>query len=551
MQGDTLYYGDNLEVLRRHIPDEYVDLVYLDPPFKSNQNYNVLFAEGDGSRSSAQIRAFEDTWHWDRAAAINYEMVVESGTAVSQAMQSFRGLLGENDMLAYLAMMAPRLVELHRVLKPTGSLYLHCDPTASHYLKILLDAAFGPSQFRNEIIWKRSHPHGNVTRTFGSIHDTILFYSKSDQYAWSKPHKPYFLPNGSIDPELEEELLSQYSLAEPDSGRRFQATSLLNPNPDRPNLTYEFHGHKKVWRWTRERMLKAEAEGRLYFPRNGKGVPREKRYLDEQEGFPLQDIWTDVRPISPRAAERLGYPTQKPETLLERILEASSAPGDCVLDPFCGCGTTVSVAQRLGRRWLGIDVTHLAIGLIKHRLHDSHGLVAEKDYRVVGEPEDLAGAQQLALEDTHQFEHWALGKVHARSSAKHKGPDRGIDGKLLFHDEALGGATKTIIISVKSGKSVGVSAIRDLGHVVDREGAAMGVLITLRSPTKAMLTEAAGKGFYSSPWGTKHPRLQVLTVEDLLAGKQIDSPPRAQVNETFKRAQRPQVADKSTPEFLF
>ena len=543
MAANLLYYGDNLDILRHHVKDESVDLIYLDPPFNSNQSYNILFAEQDGSRAAAQIQAFEDTWKWDQSAAAAYQEVVEAGGRVSQAMQAFRTLLGNNNMLAYLSMMAPRLVELRRVLKPTGSIYLHCDPTASHYLKLLMDAVFGPTNFRNEIVWKRSHPHGNVTRTYGTIHDVLLFYSKTSYYTWNRPYKSYFLENGELDPEVAKQVLEQYNLVEEGTGRRFQATSLLNPNPDRPNLTYEFHGYLKVWRWTKERMEEAERQGRLYFPRSGAGIPREKRYLDEQEGFPVQDIWTDIRPIGARAAERLGYPTQKPEALLERIIKASSNEGDVILDPFCGCGTAIAAAQRLGRSWIGIDITHLAINLIKTRLRDTFGDTVS--YEVIGEPKDLAGAQALARSDPYQFQWWALGLVGARPVERKKGADKGIDGRLYFHDEGPTGKTKQIILSVKAGHT-SVAHVRDLRGVLDRERAEMGVLITMQEPTQPMRAEAASAGFYMSPWsGQAHPRLQILTIADLLSGKGIDAP-YYRANVTFKRAPKSKATTAET-----
>ncbi len=348
---NTLYYGDNLDVLRRYIAGESVDLIYLDPPFKSDQNYNVLFAEQDGSRSASQIKAFEDTSRWDQAAAAAYEQVVERGGLVSPAMQAFRTFLAESDMLAYLAMMAPRLVELRRVLKPTGSIYLHCDPTASHYLKMLMDAVFGPQNFRNEIIWQRTLAKGLMSRRLPDNHDVILGYQKTPDATWNLEEA--FL---SYDADnLDEKTANKYTLRDQD-GRLYQLTSLINPNPDRPNLTYGFLGVKRVWRWTKERMQAAYDAGLVVQPSPG-AVPRFKRYLDEQRGKAIGDVWTDIPPINSQAQERLGYPTQKPEALLERIIKTSSNTGDVVLDPFCGCGTAVAVAQRIGRKWIGIDIT--------------------------------------------------------------------------------------------------------------------------------------------------------------------------------------------------
>ena len=520
MASNSLYYGDNLDILRRYVADESVDLVYLDPPFKSDQTYNVLFQEKDGSESASQIKAFKDTWHWDKQAARSFEEVVEAGGRVAKAMRAFRRLLGPNDMLAYLSMMAPRLVELRRVLKDTGSIYLHCDPTASHYLKLLLDATFGPANFKNEIVWRRSHPKGHASTRLASTHDVILAFAKDvGSMYWS----PIYLPHNP------EKVMQQYTLTD-ESGRRYQLTSLLNPNPNRPNLTYKFKGVNKVWRWTKERMMAEDAKGRIVVPKYGKGIPRYKRYLDEQRGVPLGDWWGDIEIAI--GSERLGYPTQKPVALLERIIQTSSDEDATVLDPFCGCGTTIAAAQKLGRRWIGIDITHLAISLIRHRLRDSFG----KDFRleVIGEPTSLQDAQALAKQDPYQFQWWALGLAGARPFEQKKGADRGIDGRLYFHDEGAGGETKQIIFSVKAGH-ITVSHVRDLVGVINREEAEIGALLSLEAPTGPMRREAASAGFYQSPWG-KHLRIQLLTIEELLGGGRVDYPQAANV--TFKRAQR-------------
>jgi DNA modification methylase len=524
---NLLYYGDNLDVLRRHIKDESVDLVYLDPPFKSNQDYNVLFANQSGTRSAAQIRAFEDTWHWDEGAELAYQEIVEAGGKVSQAMQAFRTFLGENDMMAYLAMMAPRLVELRRVLKPTGSIYLHCDPTASHYLKLLMDGIFGPAKFRSEITWKRSSAHSDTKqgrKQHGRIHDVLLFYTKDDDWIWNPVYTPY-----------DEEYLDKfYRHVEPETGRRYTTGDLTGPGgAAKGNPLYEVLGVTRYWRFSREQMQRLIEEGRVIQPTPG-SVPRYKRYLDEMPGIPLQDMWLDLNPIAAQAAERLGYPTQKPETLLERIINGSSNEGDVVLDPFCGCGTTIAVAQRLGRRWIGIDVTHLAISLMRHRLKTAFGDAA--DFKVVGEPTDQDGAAQLAADDPYQFQFWALGLVGARPAEEKKGADKGIDGRIYFHDEGATGKTKQIIFSVKGGKTSSPH-VRDLLGVLDREKAEIGVLITLQEPTRDMKTEAVKAGFYESPWG-KHPRCQILTIADLLDGRGIDAPPigRYAADATLKAA---------------
>ena len=434
-------------------------------------------------------------------------------------MQAFHAYLGPNDMLAYLAMMAPRLVELRRVLKPAGSIYLHCDPTASHYLKILMDAVFGPVCFRNEICWQRSTAKGHAFTRYPSAQDSLLYFSKGSEPTWHAQ----FLPHS------DKYIRSHYANIEPETGRRYTLGDCLNPNPDRPNLTYEWHGHKRVWRWTRTKMQALHDEGRLVYTRTG--LPRFKRYLDEMSGSAVTSVWTDIPPINSQAQERLGYPTQKPEALLERIIKASSNEGGTMLDPFSGCGTAVVAAQRLGRRWIGIDITHLAINLMKRRLRDTFG--KDVQFQVVGEPTDVAGAEALAKQDPYQFQWWALGLVDARPAEGKKGADKGIDGRIYFHDEQNEGKTKQVILSVKAGHT-GVAHVRDLNGVLTRESAAIGVLITMEDPTQPMIAEAASAGFYHSPgWNQDYPRTQLRTIAELLAGKGIDVPPQ---HVTFKQA---------------
>lgn len=518
-----LYYGDNLDVLRRHIKDETVDLVYLDPPFNSNQDYNVLFAEKDSTRAAAQIKAFEDTWEWNSASAVIYEQVVESGGRVSDVMQAFRRFLGTNDMLAYLTMMAPRLVELRRVLKANGSIYLHCDPTASHYLKLLLDAVFGPLYFRNEIIWKRTSGHSDAHR-YGQVHDVILYFGKTDSPKWNPTYQPY-----------EQSYVEQYYRYEDTDGRKFMSADLGAAGLQGGGYDYVWKGVHRIWRCPEDTMRRLDAEGRIFYTRNG--IPRLKRYLDESKGMPVQDVWTDIEALRSWHAEKLGYPTQKPEGILERILGVSSDEGDTILDPFCGCGTTISVAQRMKRNWIGIDITHLAIGLIKSRLRDAFGDGISKTYEIVGEPVSVPDASELAEQDPYQFQWWALGLVGARPTERKKGSDRGIDGRLLFHDDESG-ETKQVILSVKSGH-VGAGDVRDLRGVIDREKAQVGVLLTLEEPTRPMLKEAASADFYKSPWGN-HPRLQVITIADLLGGKRVDYPPT--LNVSHKKAPKAEAA---------
>jgi site-specific DNA-methyltransferase (adenine-specific) len=529
---NMLYYGDNLEILREHIGDASVDLIYLDPPFNSNRNYNVLFKQEGGGESEAQVQAFEDTWHWAGAADAYHYLITQGTPAVSELIGAMYKFIGPNQMMAYLVMMAVRLVELHRVLKPTGSLYLHCDPTASHYLKVILDTIFGPTNYLNEITWKRTSSHNDAKRRFGDVADTILLYGKSQRHTFNVVYMPY-------SPEY---LDLFYCHQDPD-GRRWKRGDLSSPNP-RPNLTYEYKGRKPPtngWRVSRARMEELDAQGRLHFPKDPDGRIRLKQYLDEQPGQAATSVWDDIPPIHSLTAERLGYPTQKPVALLERIIAASSNPGDVVLDPFCGCGTTIAAAQKLGRTWIGIDITHLAIALQKYRLKSAFGLEDGKDYRVIGEPADVASAQQLASENRYQFQWWALSLVQAQplggdgGREGRKGADRGIDGIISFIDDASG-KPKRVLVQVKSGH-VNSATIRDLRGVIERENGAIGVLITLEAPSQPMVTEAAAAGFYTSPnWGS-FPRLQILTIDGLLHGRQrLEMPPQQQTAVTFRQA---------------
>ncbi len=546
---NKLYYGDNLEILKLYVKDESVDLVYLDPPFNSRQGYNVLFAEKDGSQSSSQIHAFEDTWEWNTDAMRAYEQIVEQGGRVADTMRAFKTFLFNTDMMAYLAMMAPRLVKLKRVLKETGSIYLHCDPTASHYLKILMDAVFGPQMFKNEIIWKRTSSHSAAVR-WGDIHDTLLFYSKGTSWTWNEvliAHtEEYSARYKNIDKSgraWADDNLTAPGIRHGDSGsvwRGFDVTAKASHWKVNSKTIEELVGKEAAKQMnTTQKLDLLDAEGCIHWPRGGKGFPRFKRFLSE--GSHIQDVVTDIPPINSQAQERLGYPTQKPEALLERIIKASSNESDLVLDPFCGCGTTVQVAQRLNRRWIGIDITHLAIGLIKKRLSDAFGPEIKNTYDVIGEPTDYAGAAQLAEEDKYQFQWWALGQVGARPTDQKKGADRGIDGRLYFHDDETG-KSKQIIFSVKAG-NVTVSQVRDLRGVLEREKAEIGVFLTFDEPTRPMKHEAAEAGLYrSGPLdGATYPRLQILTIQQILDGKQPDYP-HHRADATFKKAPRSRPA---------
>jgi site-specific DNA-methyltransferase (adenine-specific) len=485
---NSLYYGDNLRILRDHISDESVDLVYLDPPFNSKATYNILYREKNGSESAAQIKAFEDFWHWDRVAEDTYRELVENGPKrVADLVLALRKFLGSNDMMAYIVMMAIRLLELHRVLKKTGSIYLHCDPTASHYLKIVMDSIFGVNNFRNEIIWHYRRWTAQAKK-FQRLHDILLFYTKTSKYTFNVLLIPY--TTGSVERKLQGVL------------HRFK------------------RGEKPI-------------------------LVSDKRL--QAKGVPDNDVW-QIPFIAPSAKERLGYPTQKPEALLEKVIRSSSNKGDVVLDPFCGCGTAVAVAQKEKRQWIGIDITHLAIALIKHRLEDTFGDDAQ--YEVIGEPEDLKSAEALKNDDPYEFQRWALGLVNARPIDEKRGADRGIDGCIYFHDDRESTQTKSIIVQVKSGH-VNPAQIRDLRGVIEREKAQIGVFITLDHPTRAMNKESVEAGYYISPAGQKYPKLQILTIEELLSKKRIDYPLGVRGKDaTFRRPER-HAEKESDQEDLF
>lgn len=507
MSANSLYFGDNLEILRNEIKSESIDLIYLDPPFNSKASYNRLFRSPNGHEPHAQMTAFEDTWHWGEQAEREFaELVQQPNTDVSEMMQALRRFLGENDVMAYLTMMANRLLELHRALKPTGSFYLHCDPTASHYLKIVLDGVFGKVNFVNEVIWKRTTAH-NDPKKYGNIHDCIFFYQKDEGRAWNPLFHDY----------SERYMATKYR-HEDDRGT-FRLSDLTAPAHG-PSGRWRWKGFTppegRMWRFTQENLDALDEDKRIYWTprgrRGGPGFPQFKRYLTAT-GTPLQTVWTDISPINSQAQERLGYPTQKPLELLERLIAASSNEGDVVLDPFCGCGTAIHAAEKLKRQWIGIDITHLAISLVEKRLRGAFpGIV----FDVHGTPKDLDSARDLAHRNKYQFQWWACSLVNAEPyKGKKKGADSGIDGVKYFQDDKT---HKKIIISVKGGEHVSVPMIRDLGHVVNREKASLGLFVTLTKPTGPMKQEAVKAGFYVNPMGAPVPKIQILTIEGLLAG---------------------------------
>jgi DNA modification methylase len=475
---NALYYGDNLDVLRRHVADASVDLVYLDPPFQSGKDYSVIFESRVDAREPErpQVAAFKDTWRWGHEAEASYAEVERLGGAAATTARALRAILGESDIMAYLCMMAPRLIELRRVLKPSGSLYLHCDPTASHYLKVLLDGIFGPSCFRNEVIWRyRRWPA--KARRFQRMHDVLLFYTAS-------PERAHTFNTLYGYEKLAESTLKTF-------GTRKQRADFSS-------------GHRKPG------VEAGETQG-----------PPLSDFWDPDEmtrsGPPLSDAW-EIGVIAAIGRERTGYPTQKPETLLERIIRSSSNEGDLVLDPFCGCGTAIAVAERLKRRWVGIDVTHLAIGIIRERMKAA-------SFEIHGEPVDLPGAHRLAEDDPSQFQWWILGLVGARPAApaaRSGGAEPGVDGELFFQSSPGGAPDRRVVISVKAGGH-GAAHVRELRAAVAREGASIGVLLTLQKPTAAMKAEAARAGFYPAVRG-RHPRIQILTAEQIFGGQGIDHP---------------------------
>ncbi len=564
---NRLYYGDNLDILRNreYFPDECVDLIYLDPPFNSNRDHNVLFKEESGEDSEAQITAFEDTWHWGETAEATYrELITDAPEKVSTAIEALMNLINRNQMMAYLVMMTARLVELHRVLKPTGSLYLHCDPTASHYLKIVLDAIFGPVNFRSEVVWKRTGAHDLGAKQWPAIHDVILMYNRGDEWCWNAPYAD-FDENTKAKGFPHQDERGAYTTRDMTGGKAggaeaYQAWRGKTPSSGR---AWALPGYNRFPEWLRE-LLPSEDEWKqlgihskmnvldglqvIHWPNKEDGMPRIKYYLNDRPGKLVGDTWMDIKPISAHAKERLGYPTQKPLALMERIIRASSNEGDLVFDPFCGCGTTCAAAHQLKRRWIGIDITHLGIALQKYRLGDMFELVSGEHYEVIGEPTTEQGARELAQdsanEGRYQFEWWALSLVGAKpvggqagSRKGKKGADKGIDGIINFFEQDEKGKSKPkkVIVQVKSGK-VKAGDIHELRGVIEREKAAIGVFITLENPTQPMMKEALSAGYYESPlWQKPYRKLQILTINDLLGGAGVDMP---SPHGTFKQAER-------------
>lgn len=537
---NRLYFGDNLDVLRRDIKDETADLIYLDPPFNSEAKYNVLFETPESEKGAAQAEAFRDTWTWgDEAARSLDEIMTDVRGSTARFIDALRSALGESDMMAYLVMMAVRLHELRRVLKEDGSLYLHCDPTASHYLKILLDGIFGPQNFRGEVIWKRTNARA-TTGKWPRLHDVLLHYSASDRF--------HFSP---VRIAADERKLPHTLITGAD-GLKYQTYELTAPGltkdgpSGRPWRGYDPAKFGRHWANTHEIMDTWDRAGLIHWPARN-GFPRRKAaepFNPSSRRIVVGDVWTDIDRINQSAAERLGYPTQKPLALLDRIIQSSSEPGDVILDPFCGCGTTVESAHRAGRRWIGVDVAYHAVRVIEGRLEDKFRGTAR--FEVFGMPVSFEQAEALAERDKYQFQWWAnyLFDPHAVREIR-KGADRGIDGELYFPMGVGRRDYGRLLMSVKGGRNVGAAMLRDFRGVLDREGAQMGLFICLYPPTSEMTREATSAGFVETAQGRK-PKLQVVSIKEWFEGFRPDLPHAPQLDAAVfsRRKKRTPVGQK-------
>ncbi len=513
---NKLYFGDNLAVLREHVATESVDLVYLDPPPASNTSPSDFPGKKGGVTAASRgtsVQAFDAPWSWGYDAEACYREVLHgvASPPVVSSLQAMRQLMGESGVLAYITMMTPRLIECHRILKESGSLFFHCDPAVSHYLRIILDSIFGPKNFRNEIVWQKTLTKSPATHRLPFSHDVILAYGKTDAARWNQ--ESLFQPYGTDD-------LKRYPHRDPD-GRRYQFASLTSPTPDRPNLTYEFLGVTRVWRWTKERMEEAQRAGLVIQPGPGR-EPRLKRYLDEQRGNPLGDVWTDIPPLNARAPERVGYPTQKPLALIARIIEATTRPGDLVLDPFAGSGTTIDAAQSLDRNWIGIDITTVAIDLIDARLRDRYSESVRGTYEILGTPKTLDDAQALLSRSPLEFERWCVMLVDGQPE-EGRSEDKAIDGVIRIPIDEKDGSHR-VLVSVKSGRP-NSRHLQDLINSVDTQQAAMGLLVLMSDPARGMMDAAQRAGAYRYPLnGQEYPRIQLITVEKLIRGERPNLP---------------------------
>lgn len=522
-----LFYGDNLTIMK-HMPAACVDLIYLDPPFNSQRNYNLIYKKLTGQPVPEQEEAFCDAWEMDpekeAMARAMPGMLEEYGVNpdVAAFWKAWVDALRHTQprLLAYLIYMSYRLFEMRRVLKSTGSIYLHCDPNASHYIKVIMDGVFGHNNFRNEIIWKRSHAHNSAKR-WGPIHDVVLFYTKSDKYTWNRMYQPY-----------DESYVEQFFKFEDKTGRGkfwpgdITGAGTRNGPSGEPWRGYDVRAMGRHWAYSPEELERLDKEKRIYWPPTKGAMPKLKRYLAEAKGIPAQDVVLDVSSLqrmSSAYVESLGYPTQKPLALLQRIIEASSNKGEVVFDPFAGCGTAVYAANMLGRKWIGCDIAILSVKLVRDVLEKKYGLREGTEYEIGGVPLSVEGAIDLFTRDPRQFQHWAVELAGGFSSTKHSG-DRGIDGRIHY-DTKLG--LRNMVISVKGGKLT-PAFIRELRGVLERESdTEMAGFICLQPPTPGMLREVSDAGMYTLD-GRDYRRLQIRTIEEMLAGRTFDTPSKVQ-----------------------
>jgi DNA modification methylase len=511
---NKLYYGDNITIMQQ-MPKHLVDLIYLDPPFNSKQNYNLMYKTLTGKPVPEQAEAFCDTWEMDaQKEALARSMPVlmrEYGIDDYYVefwrlwMQALRNT--QPHLLAYLIYMVQRLLHMKVILKPSGSIYLHCDPTASHYIKVMMDGIFGHNNFRSEIIWKRTSAHSSAKR-FGPVHDVILFYTASDDYTWNKIYTPY--DQTYVD--------AFYTHVDPD-GARWRRSDLTGAGITHGETGEPWHGidvsaKGRHWSHPPSQLDIMDAEGKIHWPAKQGGMPMFKRYLKDQPGVPAQDVISDIQPMHNLSKERLGYPTQKPVALLERLLSVSSNPGDVVFDPFCGCGTTIYAAEKLGRQWIGCDIAILAIKLIREVLSEHNRLVEGTHFEVDGIPASVEQAEVLFRSDPFQFQHWLVERAGGFPMQK-KVADHGIDGRMYFETQD---GLREMVMSVKGG-TIRPTDIRDLRGVLERErNAELAGFLSLREPTKAMRQEASQAGDYLYN-GVHYDRIQFLTVKDIIEDK--------------------------------
>ena len=528
---NRLYYGDCLTVMQQEMKVNSVDLIYLDPPFNSNRAYNAIYKDETGHPLPEQIEAFCDLWELDEESERSIrripQFMLEEGIDgdVIKFWRTWMDALRYTNpkMLAYLTYMTERLLQMKIVLRPTGSIYLHCDPTASHYIKVIMDGIFGHRNFRNEIVWQRTFARkGNLTKGLARDADYILRYSMTDQFTWNPAAVtiPYDLDN------LDEQTLRQYSQIEPETGRRMSYTSITAPTQDiESNRTYELMGVVRTWRWNRERMQSEVDAGRIIQTQPG-NVPRYIRYLDEQKGRTLNTIWTDIPNITPNEEEHQGYPTQKPANLLKRIIESSSNENDVVFDPFCGCGTTLEAAQRSKRKWIGIDIAIHAIKRVSSiRLKYRCGLVHGQDYEITGVPQNIEGAEDLWNRDPYLFQKWVVEIVEGFVTAR-KTRDGGVDGRIYFSTDE-NNDLKAMKLDVKGEDKVGIKDLYALAGIIDEEDYPMGGFITrktLERVQKQNFEDFCRRKGEIVIRGVPYPRLQILCVEEILNGERFNTP---------------------------